>query len=75
VGFARIARLSPNDTSFTDIVPVANENFWYYLIADGPNGNSPPSAKISVMFRNSGEKPLPPEETGAESIKNGVMVY
>jgi fibronectin type 3 domain-containing protein len=74
-GYMRIARLSPNDTSFTDIVPVANENFWYYLITGGPNGNSPPSAKVSAMFRNSGEKPLPPEETGAESIKNGVMVY
>ncbi|MDF1561201.1 MAG: hypothetical protein P1P83_13500 [Bacteroidales bacterium] len=74
-GYMRIARLSPNDTSFTDIVPVANENFWYYLITVGPNGNSTPSAKVSAMFRNSGEKPLPPEETGAESIKGGVKVY
>lgn len=74
-GYTRIARLSPNDTSFTDIVPVANENFWYYLIMNGPNGNSPPSAKVSAMFRNSGEKPLPPAETGAESIKGGVKVY
>jgi len=74
-GYMRIARLSPGDTSFTDIVPVANENFWYYLICGGPNGNSPPSAKVSAMFRNSGEKPLPPEETGAESIKNGIKVY
>jgi fibronectin type 3 domain-containing protein len=74
-GYTRIARLSPNDTTFTDIVPVASENFWYYLIAGGPNGNSPPSAKVSAMFRNSGEKPLPPAETGAESIKGGVKVY
>lgn len=74
-GYTRIARLSPNDTSFTDIVPVANENFWYYLITGGPNGNSPPSAKVSAMFRNSGEKPPPPAETGAESIKGGVKVY
>jgi len=51
-GYMRIARLSPKDTSFTDIVPVANENYWYYLISNGPNGNSPPSAKISAMFRN-----------------------
>jgi fibronectin type 3 domain-containing protein len=74
-GFTRIARLTPKDTSFTDIVPVANENFWYYLITGGPNGNSPPSAKVSAMFRNSGERPLPPEETGTESIKGGVKVY
>lgn len=74
-GFTRICRLSPKDTTFTDVVPFANENFWYYLIAGGPNGNSPPSAKVSAMFRNVGEKPLPPEETGAESIKGGVKVY
>ncbi len=74
-GYMRIARLSPSDTSFTDIVPVANENYWYYLISNGPNGNSPPSAKVSAMFRNSGEKPLPPAETGAESIKGGVKVF
>ena len=74
-GYTRIARLAPTDISFTDIVPVANENFWYYLITAGPNGNSPPSAKVSAMFRNSGEKPLPPEETGAESIRNGIKVY
>ncbi|GEM_PF-1096420 len=74
-GYMRIARLSPKDTSFTDIVPVANENFWYYLITGGANGNSLPSSKVSAMFRNSGEKPMPPEETGAENINNGVMVY
>lgn len=74
-GYIRIARLSPGDTSYTDIVPVANENYWYYLIINGPNGNSPPSAKVSAMFRNNTEKPLPPAETGAESISGGIKVY
>ncbi|MEZ4998600.1 MAG: hypothetical protein R2758_14425 [Bacteroidales bacterium] len=74
-GFTRVARLAPEDTSFTDIVPVGNENFWYYLITSGPNGISHPSAKVSAMFRNNGEKPTPPEETGAESIKGGIKVY
>lgn len=74
-GYTRIARLSPKDTTFTDIVPVANENFWYYLITRGPNGNSPPSAKIAAMYRKAGEKPLPPAETGAERISGGIKVY
>jgi len=74
-GFTRIARLTPKDTSFTDIVPVANENYWYYLLINGLNGIGPPSAKVSAMFRNRGEKPLPPSETGAESIKGGIKVY
>ncbi len=69
-GYMRIARLSPGDTSFTDIVPVANENFWYYLICGGPNGNSPRSAKVSAMFRNSGEKaPATGGDRGGEHQK------
>ncbi len=74
-GYTRIARLSPNDTTYVDIVPVANENYWYYLVSNGVNGKSAPSAKVSAMFRNSGEKPLPPAETGAESINGGIKVY
>ncbi len=74
-GYIRIVRLAPGDTSFTDVVPVANENFWYYLVAAGPTGISLPSAKVSAMFRNPGEKPLPPSETGAESIAGGVRIY
>ncbi|MBW6500613.1 MAG: hypothetical protein K0B05_04390 [Bacteroidales bacterium] len=74
-GYVRIARLSPKDTSFTDIVPVANENYWYYLVINGPTGSSLPSAKVPAMFRNIGERPLPPSETGAESIRGGIRIY
>ena len=73
--YARIARLSPADTSYTDIVPVAGENFWYYLVVSGPDGNSPPTAKVSAMFSGNGEKPLPPDEIGAESITGGIRVH
>lgn len=74
-GFARIALLAAGDTSFTDAVPVANQNYWYYLIIDGPVSKSTPSAKVSAMFRDAGEKPLPPAETGAKSVRSGVQVY
>jgi fibronectin type 3 domain-containing protein len=74
-GFMRIARLSPKDTTFTDIVPVANENYWYYLVLNGPDGNSPPTAKVSAMFSNSTEKPLLPAEIGAERITGGIRVH
>lgn len=73
--YMRIARLSAADSTYSDIVPVANENYWYYLVANGPDGSSPPTARVSAMFSNTGEKPLPPAETGAESVAGGVRVY
>ncbi len=74
-GFSRIAQLASTDTTYTDVVNEANQNYWYYLVIEGPVSKSLPTAKVSVMFRNTGEKPIPPEETGAESIKGGVKIY
>jgi fibronectin type 3 domain-containing protein len=73
--YSLIARLAPGDTSYTDIVPAANENFYYYLVISGPVDSSPPSARVSAMFRTPGEKPVPPDEIGAESIPGGVRIY
>ncbi len=74
-GFTRVASLPASDTSFTDVVPVANQNYWYYLQIDGPMNQSLPSAKIAAMFTQKGEKPSPPAEVGAESIKGGVKIF
>ena len=74
-GFTRIALLPPGDTSFTDVVPVANQAYWYYLVIDGPVKKSLPTARVSAMFTGNGDKPLPPSETGAESVKGGVKVF
>ena len=74
-GFNRIALLAAGDTSYTDVIPVANQNYWYYLVIVGPVSKTMPSAKVSAMFRAAGEKPLPPSETGAESVRGGVKVY
>ncbi len=73
--YSLITRLSPGDTSYTDVVPEANENFYYYLVIKGPVESSPPTARVSAMFRNPGEKPLPPDEIGAESIPGGVKIH
>ncbi len=74
-GFNRIAVLPAGDTSFTDVVPVANQDYWYYLVIDGPVTQSLPTAKVSAMFRGKGDKPAPPSETGAESVKGGVKIF
>jgi fibronectin type 3 domain-containing protein len=73
--YTLITRLSPQDTSYTDIVPQANENFYYYLVIKGPVESGPPSARVSAMFRNPGDKPLPPDEIGAETIPGGIKIH
>ncbi len=74
-GYIRIARMTATDTLYTDIVPEANENFYYYLIINGPGETSFSSARVSAMFRNAGENPLPPDEIDAETVPGGVKVY
>jgi hypothetical protein len=74
-GYIKIAQLPPTDTSYVDVVPVANENYYYYMQIQGPFEKTYPSAKISAMFKKAGEKPAPPSETGAETVRGGVKVY
>ena len=74
-GYVKIAQLPPADTSYVDAVPVANEVYFYYMQIQGPFEKTYPSAKISAMFKKAGEKPAPPSETGAETVRGGVKVY
>jgi fibronectin type 3 domain-containing protein len=74
-GFMKVAQLPPSDTTYVDVVPVANENFWYYLKIKGPVSQSMPTIKIAAMYRAAGENPLSPAEVGAESVRGGVKVH
>lgn len=74
-GYISVALLSAADSLYTDIIPVANENFYYYLLVKGPGETTYSTARVSAMFRNAGEKPLPPEEIDAETVPGGVKIY
>ena len=74
-GYKRIANVPPADTAYTDIVPHAGENYYYYLVIDGPVNNGLRTAKVAVLFSGGGEKPAPPSEIAAQTIKGGVRVY
>ena len=74
-GYRRIANVPPTDTSYTDIIPQADENYYYYLVIDGPVNNGLRTAKVSVLFSGNKEKPTPPSEIAAQTIKGGVQLY
>ena len=74
-GYRRIANVPPTDTGYTDIIPRADENYYYYLVIDGPVNNGLRTAKVSVLFSGNKEKPMPPSEIAAQTIKGGVQLY
>jgi fibronectin type 3 domain-containing protein len=74
-GFRKIAVVPATDTVYLDNVPKANENYYYYLIIDRASEKSLPSAKVSAMFSAAKERPAPPSEISAETVKGGVKIH
>ena len=73
-GYIKIASLQPQDTLYNDNLPVANENYYYFIVLQGITGKSYPGAKISALSENQ-NKPGPPEEVAAKTVKNGIKIY
>lgn len=74
-GFIRIATVPVSDSSFTDILPVSGENYYYYLLLQSA-GNAPiPTAKIFANYTDNSSQPEPPNEMDAVTIPRGIKVY
>ncbi len=73
-GFVKIAEVPPLDTTYTDRVTGAMENYYYYLVLQGIMNRSYPSAKVGGHSFNH-TVPAPPSDVGAEPVKGGVKVY
>lgn len=72
--FTKIAELQSLDTTYTDHVPGAMENYYYYLVMQGIMDKSYPSAKVAGHAVNR-QVPAPPEEFDAVTVEGGVKVY
>lgn len=73
-GFTRIVTLEPTDTTYTDILPVTGENYYYRLILHGVDGEKNESPTIFVAYLGSSDAPSPPKRIDAEPIEDGIMV-
>ena len=74
-GYTRIATVPVSDSTFTDILPVSGENYYYYLLLLSAENDPIPTAKIFATYTDNNSKPEPPNEIDATSIKNGIKVY
>ena len=72
--YLKIAEVPATDSTYTDHVTGAMENYYYYLVLQGIMDRSYPSAKVGGHSTNSSQ-PLPPDDVGAEDIKGGVKLY
>ncbi len=73
-GYVKIAEVPPLDTTYTDRVTGAMENYYYYLVLQGIMNRSFPSAKVGGHSLNR-TVPAPPSDVGAEPVKGGVRIY
>jgi fibronectin type 3 domain-containing protein len=63
--FKHLATLQATDTSYMDVVPLANENYWYFAIVANRFGYGIPSARVFDLVPGSSVpmKPLMPTLT------------
>jgi hypothetical protein len=71
--YRMVAELSTADSIYVDPVPVANENYYYYLQINDIFGVSRKSARFFGLFKGT-IIPLPPKMVKADPIKGGVSL-
>ena len=71
--FQNIAALPAGTNSFVDIVPLANENFFYYMVAETYFGIGVHSATVFGSFTGE-DVPMPPQGLVVLPSDSGVLV-
>ncbi len=71
-GYIKVADLAPDMTSFTDVVPIANEPLFYFIIIHTYFGNDITSVRTPA-YATFAEKPFPPHNLHA-SFKNDSVI-
>ncbi|MEI6884676.1 MAG: fibronectin type III domain-containing protein [Bacteroidota bacterium] len=71
--YIHLATLPATDTSYTDIVPLANENYWYFAVVANRFGYGMPSARVFDLVSTS-TIPLPPSAPKISASKKGAEI-
>lgn len=71
--FVKIAEVPSTDSIYMDNVPIAMENYYYYLVLNGIMNQGYPSAKVGAHAINN-EIPDPPDLFRTETVKGGVKL-
>lgn len=71
--FQNIAALPAGTNAYVDVVPIANENFFYYVVAETYFGVGIPSVTVFGNFTGQ-DVPIPPQGLVALPSDSGVIV-
>jgi fibronectin type 3 domain-containing protein len=69
----KIAEVPSTDSIYTDNVPIAMENYYYYLVLNGIMNQGYPSTKVGAHAINN-EVPEPPDLFRTETVEGGVKI-
>jgi len=73
--FQRIATVPVSDTVYMDRVPLAGENYYYYLLLHSAQKEPVATAKVAALYYNKSEKPDRPKNVVAETVSNGICIH
>ncbi len=72
-GYIKVADLAPDMTSFTDVVPMANEPWFYFITIHTYFGNDITSVRTPA-YATFAEKPFPPHNMHAAFKNDSVII-
>ncbi len=73
-GFVEVTNLPPRTSEFTDNLPEASENYYYYLVINGGTGQEFRSAKISAMVKTNTDVLPAPQDVSGQSMTDGIEI-
>jgi hypothetical protein len=72
-GYVKVAELDAGMTSFEDVIPVANEPWFYYMVIHDYFGNQLPGVRIPA-FATYAEKPFRPNNIHGEFKTDSIVL-
>ncbi len=72
-GYIKVADLAPDMTSFTDVVPMANEPWFYFITIHTYFGNDITSVRTPA-YATFAEKPFPPHNLHAAFKNDSIII-
>ena len=73
-GFIEITNLPPATKAFTDNLPEASENYYYYLVIQGGTGQVFKTSKIAAMVKTNSKALPAPKYVSGKPIEDGCEI-
>jgi hypothetical protein len=71
-GYVKITDISPQENTYTDNIPLANEPWFYFVEINNFFGGKRQSVRISA-FATFAEKPFPPQDVDVEPLNDSIV--